>query len=230
MGELCSPIFIQINLYMSEKKTLPKKAIEKKPFNLNDFKKNNQMDTTVKMKELTWIPLSDSFFEALKIPGIPRGYFTSFRGFSNTGKSTAIYEAVAGAQKIGDLPVIIDTETNWDWEHARNIGVQFEEVADEETGEIIDYVGDFIFLQSEDLVERYACLDYSNGKMGNKPLRDEPVIEDIARLMSDLLDAQQADELPRNLLFLWDSVGSINGFKSATSKSSMECWVYGSCI
>jgi hypothetical protein len=205
-----------------------KKGIEKKPFNLNDFKKNNQMDTAVKMKELTWIPLSDAFFEALKIPGIPRGYFTSFRGYSNTGKSTAIYEAVAGAQKIGDLPIIIDTETNWDWEHAKNIGVQFEEVVDEETGEIIDYVGDFLFFQSEDLVERYSCLDYSNGKMGTKALRDEPVIEDIARLMTELLDAQQADELPRDLVFLWDSVGSINGFKSVMSKSSNNQWNAGS--
>ena len=213
---------------MSENKKLPKKAIEKQNFNLNDFKKNNNMDTTVKMKELTWIPLSESFFEALKIPGIPRGYFTSFRGFSNTGKSTAMYEAVSGAQKIGDLPVIIDTETNWNWEHAKNIGVQFEEVYDEETGEIINYVGDFLFFQSDDLVERYSCLDYSNGKMGTKALRDEPVIEDVARLITDLLDAQQDGQLPRNLLFLWDSVGSINGFKSATSKSSNNQWNAGS--
>ena len=52
---------------MSENKKLPKKTIDKGSFNLNDFKKKNGMDTTVKMKELTWIPLSDSFFEALKI-------------------------------------------------------------------------------------------------------------------------------------------------------------------
>ena len=222
------PFFTKKKINMSEKKTLPKKTIDKGSFNLTDFKKKNGMDTTVKMKELTWIPLSDSFFEALKIPGLPRGYFTSFRGYSNTGKSTAIYEAVAGAQKIGDLPIIIDTETNWDWEHAKNIGVKFEEVVDEETGEIIDYVGDFLFFQSDDLVERYASLDYSNGKMGTKPLRDEPVIEDVARLMTDLLDAQQDGQLPRNLCFLWDSVGSINGFKSATSKSSNNQWNAGS--
>jgi hypothetical protein len=186
------------------------------------------MDITVKEKDLTWIPMSDSFHEALKIPGLARGYFTSFRGYSNTGKSTAIYEAVAGAQKIGDLPVIMETEGNWSWEHARNIGVQFEEIADPETGEIIDYEGDFIFMNGDDLMNRYQCVDYSNGKEGTKPLRSEPVIEDIARFMTDLLDAQAEGDLPRNLCFLWDSVGSINGYKSVMSKSNNNQWNAGS--
>ena len=91
----------------------PKKPIKKKPFDNKAFKKNNGLDIVVKEKELSWIPLSDAFHEALKIPGLARGYFTSFRGYSNTGKSTAIYEAVAGAQKVGDLPVIMETEGNW---------------------------------------------------------------------------------------------------------------------
>ena len=209
-------------------KTTPKKPIDKKSFNLTDFKKKHGLDAVVKEKEVTWIPLSDSFHEALKIPGLARGYMTSFRGFSNTGKSTAIYESAAGAQKIGDLPVIIDTEGNWSWEHARNIGVQFEEIVDEETGEIIDYAGDFIFLNGDDLLNKYKCFDYSNGKEGTKALRSEPVIEDVARLITDLLDAQEAGDLPRNLCFLWDSVGSINGFKSVTSKSNNNQWNAGS--
>ena len=199
---------------MNMAKKAPKKSIGKKNFDLSSFKKTNGMDITVKEKDLTWIPMSDSFHEALKIPGLARGYFTSFRGYSNTGKSTAIYEAVAGAQKIGDLPVIIETESNWSWEHAKNIGVKFEEVIDEETGEIIDYEGDFIFMNSDDLLQRYKFVDYSNGKEGTKQLRGEPVIEDVARIISDLLDAQEDGDLPRNLCFLWDSVGSINGFKS----------------
>jgi hypothetical protein len=209
-------------------KKAPKKSIEKKNFDLSSFKKTNGMDITVKEKDLTWIPLSDSFHEALKIPGLARGYFTSFRGYSNTGKSTAIYEAVAGAQKIGDLPVIMETEGNWSWEHARNIGVQFEEVVDEETGEIIDYKGDFIFLSGDDLLKRYQNVDYSNGKVGTKPLRFEPIIEDVARLMTELLDAQEVGDLDRNLCFLWDSVGSLNGFQSVMSKSSNNQWNAGS--
>lgn len=213
---------------MSMTKKVPKKTIEKKNFDLSSFKKKNGLDVTVKEKDLSWIPMSDAFHEALKIPGLARGYFTSFRGFSNTGKSTAIYEAVAGAQKIGDLPVIIETEINWSWEHARNIGVEFQEVVDEETGEIIDYQGDFIFVNSDDLLSRYQNFDYSNGKEGSKPLRSEPVIEDVARFITDLLDAQEAGELNRNLCFLWDSVGSINGFKSVMSKSSNNQWNAGS--
>tara|TARA_Y100000389_G_scaffold101490_1_gene98288 strand:- start:5017 stop:6123 length:1107 start_codon:yes stop_codon:yes gene_type:complete len=213
---------------MNMAKKAPKKSIEKKSFDLSSFKKTNGMDITVKEKDLTWIPMSDSFHEALKIPGLARGYFTSFRGYSNTGKSTAIYEAAAGAQKIGDLPVIIETESNWSWEHAKNIGVQFEEVVDEETGEIIDYEGDFIFMNSDDLLQRYKCVDYSNGKEGTKQLRGEPVIEDVARIISDLLDAQEDGDLPRNLCFLWDSVGSINGFKSVMSKSNNNQWNAGS--
>jgi len=213
---------------MSMAKKAPKKPGDKKSFDLSSFKKHNGMDITVKEKDDTWIPLSESFHEALKVPGLPRGYFTSFRGYSNTGKSTAMYEAVAGAQKIGDLPVIMETEGNWSWEHARNIGVEFEEIVDEETGEIIDYEGDFIFMNGDDLLQRYQCVDYSNGKEGTKPLRGEPVIEDIARFMTDLLDAQDAGDLPRNLCFLWDSVGSINGFKSVMSKSNNNQWNAGS--
>lgn len=209
-------------------KKTPKKPVSKGNFNINNFKNNNGFDITIKEKDLTWIPLSDAFHEALKLPGIPRGYFTSFRGYSNTGKSTAIYEAVVGAQQIGDLPVIIETEGNWSWEHAKNIGVQFEEVVDEETGEIIDYRGDFIFMNGDDLLQRYQCFDYSTGKEGTKPLRGEPIIEDVARLMTDLLDLQHNGDLPRNLCFLWDSVGSINGFKSVMSKSSNNQWNAGS--
>lgn len=210
------------------KKRVKKETVNKANFDLSKFKKNNGMNTTTKEKELSWIPLSESFYDALKLPGIPRGYFTSFRGFSNTGKSTAIYEAVAGAQKIGDLPIIIDTETNWNWEHARNIGVEFKEIVDENTGEIIDYEGDFLFFQSKDLLDRYSTYDYNSSKETSKPLRGEPVIEDVAMLMTELLDAQMEGNLPRNLLFLWDSVGSINGFKSATAKASNNQWNAGS--
>ena len=206
----------------------PPKKLPNKKFDLSKFKKDKGFNTVVKEKELTWIPLSDAFHEALKIPGLARGYFTSFRGFSNTGKSTAIYEAVAGAQKIGDLPVIIETEGNWSWEHARYVGVQFEEVVDESTGEVIDYEGDFLFMNGDDLLNKYKFIDYSNSKEGTKALRGEPVIEDVARLMTELLDMQDEGDLDRNLCFLWDSVGSINGFKSVMSKSNNNQWNAGS--
>jgi hypothetical protein len=201
-----------------------KASIEKKEFDLGAFKKSNGLNPTIKDKELTWIPLSDAFHEAVKIPGIARGYMTSFRGYSNTGKSTAMYEAVVGCQKIGDLAVIIETEGNWNWEHARNIGVKFNEVVDEETGEIIDYEGDFIFMSGDDLFEKYKFFNYSDGKTASKPLRGEPLIDDVAKFITEILDMQDAGNLPRNLCFLWDSVGSLNGFKMVSSNASNNMW------
>lgn len=208
-------------------KIVKKTGIEKKSFNLNDFKQKNSINGINKEKELTWVPLSESFHEALNLPGFPRGYNTLFRGYSNTGKSTAIYEGVAGAQKIGDLPIIIETEGNWNWEHAKNIGVKFNEVIDEETGEIIDYEGDFILFRGDDLVNRYGKYDYSASKEVSKVLRDEPVIEDVQRLIDEFLEYQREGDLPRNLVFFWDSIGSLNCFKSVMSKSSNNQWNAG---
>lgn len=204
----------------------PTKGIEKKEFNLNDFKKNQGLDFQIKERDLAWIPLSEAFHEAVKVPGIPIGYFTSFRGYSNTGKSTAMYEGVAGCQKLGILPIIYETEGNWNWDHAKKIGVQFEEVVDEETGEI-NYEGDFIFLQGADLVKMYANYDHQHSKMTTKALRYEPVVEDIAYHMNSMMDLQQEDKLPMDIAFFWDSVGSINCFKGATSKTTNNQWTAG---
>lgn len=203
-----------------------KNTIEKKEFNLDDFKKQSGLNFSVKEKELQWIPLSEAFHDAVKVPGIPIGYFTSFRGYSNTGKSTAIYEAVAGCQKIGVLPIIYETEGNWNWQHAKNIGVEFEEFYDEETNDT-NYRGDFIFMQGTDLLRLYANYDHQHSKMTTKPLRYEPVVEDISFHMSTMLDAQQEGRLPRHICFLWDSVGSINCFKGATSKTTNNQWTAG---
>jgi len=204
-----------------------KKMIPKKEFDIDSFKSEEGLDYTIKDKELQWIPLSPAFHEAVKVPGIPMGYFTSFRGFSNTGKSTAIYEAVVGCQQIGALPVIFETEGNWNWEHARNIGVEYEEIADPDTGEVINYKGDFIFLQGSDLLKKYQNYDHQHSKMGTKALRYEPVVEDISTYMHYLLDKQQEGALPRDIVFLWDSVGSMNCFKGATSKTSNNQWTAG---
>lgn len=202
-------------------------VVEKKVFNLSDFKKKFNLNHSVKDQDLTWIPLSKSYHEALGIPGFARGYVQIVRGYSNTGKSTAIYEGVAGAQKIGDFPVIIETEGNWNWEHARNIGVKFTEVVDEATGEIVDYEGDFLLFKGGDLLREYGKYDYSTSKEGTKFLRTEPVIEDVSRLIDDLLEAQINGDFPRNIAFFWDSIGTLNCFKSVMSKSSNNQWNAG---
>lgn len=212
-------------------RTPNKKSISKSEFNIDDFKKKKGIgqENRVKDKELSWLPLSKAFHDALNIPGVPRGYVSLFRGFSNTGKSTAIYEAVRACQRsnTNDLPVVIDTEGNFDWGHAKNIGVEFEEVVDEETGEVVDYSGDFIFVDGKQLKEMYKYFDYKEGKEKNKPLRNVPVIEDVARFISDLLDSQEEGELPRNLCFLWDSIGSLDSYECVMSKTTNNMWNAG---
>jgi hypothetical protein len=204
----------------------PKKPIDKAPFDPDDFRANEGLDRDVRNKELSWIPLSEAYQEVTGVPGIPKGYFSSFRGYSNTGKSTAIYEGVAGAQKIGDFPVIFETEGNWNWEHAKNCGVQFEEVVDEETGEI-KQKGNFMFMSGDDLLKKYEKYDYSTSKEGTKRLRHEVVIEDISRFMNYILDKQDEGVITRDITFFWDSVGSVNCFKGAMSNSSNNQWTAG---
>jgi hypothetical protein len=203
-----------------------KKKIDKPAFDIDAYKESKGLDKITPDRELSWIPLSEAFHDAVKVPGIPIGYFTSFRGYSNTGKSTAIYEAVVGCQQLGILPIIFDTEGNWNWEHARNIGVKFEEIVDTDTGEI-KMKGDFIFLQGVDLLNMYKNYDHQHSKMGTKPLRFEPVVEDISTYMHEILNDQQNDILQRDVAFFWDSVGSMNCFKGSISKTTNNQWTAG---
>jgi recA bacterial DNA recombination protein len=201
----------------------PEKKIQKQTFNIKDYKESKGLTRKIKNKELSWIPLSGAFQEALGIPGIPRGYTTLSRGYTNTGKSTSIYEAIVGAQKIGDLPIIFDTENNFNWEHARMIGMQFEDVIDEETGELT-HEGDFIFLNGRALLDLYSLWDYDEAKEKSEPVRNEPVIEDIARFIDEIMDDQEAGKIQRSCAFFWDSIGSLDCFKSVKSKSKNNMW------
>ena len=45
------------------------------------------------------------------------------------------------------------------------------------------------------------------------------VLEDIAYIINDFLDKQERGELPVELLFIWDSVGSVVSWKTYQSKS-----------
>ena len=156
-------------------------------FNLDKFKQSkNLSSTSVKFKEQKWIPLSSAFQDALHIPGIPMGHISLLRGHSDTGKTTALLEAAVNAQKMGILPVFIITEMKWNWDHAREMGLQFEEVADQD-GVVVDYKGFFMYIDREKL----TC------------------IEDVSAFILDMLDEQKKGNLPYNLCFFWDSVGSI---------------------
>jgi hypothetical protein len=206
-----------------------KKPIEKKAFDNAALKKTVGLgDQVAKEKELSWIPFKNTFHDAVGLPGVPRGYTTQFRGFSDVGKSTGIYEAVAGAQKLGDFVVIYDTEGSFSWEHAKLVGFKFNEVVDEETGEIIDWVGDdFIYYGGMDLLTAYQNFDYKSGKMTTSPQRYVPVVEDIARSMNELMDLQAKGELPFNITFVWDSIGSIGCYEGAVSNTNNNQWTAG---
>jgi hypothetical protein len=97
------------------------------------------------------------------------GHIVLLRGHSDTGKTTALIEAAVSAQKRGILPVFIITEMKWSWEHANKWGLEVNEVVDKETGEILDYNGNFIYVDRETINS----------------------IEDVAGFILDLLDEQK---------------------------------------
>lgn len=207
-------------------KKAPRKKIKKEEFDLDAVMAENGFDGIVKDKPLEWIPLSSAFHEATGLPGIPKGYVTLFRGFSNTGKSTGMYEGIKGCQKLGILPVIIDTENNFAWDYAKTVGIEFEEVVDKETGEIINYKGEFLYVNTTTLKNKYGKFDYSDGKW-KKENRGKAVLEDVAHLINDLEELQTEGKLDRELCFFWDSIGSINCFKSFKSKTNNNMWNAG---
>ena len=210
-----------------KRKAPSKTPIAQPDFNLDSFKKDNGLnEDKAKDKPLDWIPLSDDFYKETGLPGIPKGFLTLFRGFTNTGKSTAVYEGTIGCQKLGILPVIIDTENAWNWEHAREMGVQFEDVLDENTGEVINYKGFFIYVNNDTLLTKYGNWNYQEAKKV-KECRTEAAIEDCARYVDELLDLQANGKLNYELCFFWDSIGTLRAFQSIESKSNNNMWAAG---
>ena len=180
------------------------KAIQS-AFSLDKFKENKGLSTNVKFKDQKWIPFSAALQEALSIPGIPMGHIAMVRGKSNTGKSTMTIETAVNAQKMGVLPVLIITEMKHDWNHWKMMGFDIEDVVDESTGEIIDQTGFFIYRDRSTLNS----------------------IEDIASFIIDLLTEQKKGNLPYDLLFIWDSVGSIACDMSIEKGSNNPMWNAG---
>ena len=176
-----------------------------KTFDLSAFKKSKFLDQSVKFKPQRWIQLSKAFQDVISLPGIPMGHITLLRGHSDTGKTTAMLEAAVAAQKMGVLPVFIITEMKWNWEHAIQMGFEMEPIVDEATGEIIDYKGFFLYVDRGSL----------------------NTIEDVAAFIADLLNEQAQGKLPFNLLFLWDSVGSIPCRLSVESNKNNNEWNAG---
>ena len=201
--------------------TQPLKKKEPKRFDIKDFKKNLKLPTTAD-KPMEWFVMPKGFTDALSLPGIPKGYFTGCCGWNSTGKSTLKNCLIASAQKQGVLPVLFETESNFDFQYAINCGMDATPImgVDEETGEekVIDYDGNFILFNNEAICEYCGDMDYST--MTRKSTkRKVAVVEDIAYIINDLLDKQETGELPVELLFIWDSVGSVSSWKSYSSKA-----------
>ena len=178
----------------------------RKSFSLAKFKEKKGFGAeNAKYKEQTWIPLSKGWQEATGLPGIPQGHITILRGHSDTGKTTSLLECSVACQKMGILPVLIITEVKFDWQFARSVGFQYEEVVDEETGEVTGYDGFFLYAD--------------RGTLGT--------IEDVASYIADLLDEQAKGNLPYDICFLWDSVGSVPCRMSVESKGNNAQWNAG---
>ena len=214
---------------------MAKQPLKKKDvpaFSVRGFKKEVLGEGVSKVadKELEWIIMPKAYQDATKLPGIPMGRTVSIRGWSDTGKSTLKNCAIASAMRQGILPVIFETEGNFDFQYAKDCGMDIEPVygPDPETGEetIIDWDGEYILFTPRKICEYCGDMDYSQGKRVTKR-RTVPVIEDITYVMRDFLDKQDNGELPVPILFIWDSVGSVLSWRSLTSKVSNAQWDAG---
>ena len=174
-------------------------------FSLDAFKEKKGLKQNIKFKDQEWIPLSQAFQDVTSIPGIPKGHIVLLRGHSDTGKTTALLEAAVSAQNRKILPVFIITEMKWSWDFAKQLGLKLQEVKDKKTGEVIDYKGNFIYVDRETINS----------------------IEDVAALILDLIDEQKKGNLPYDLLFLWDSIGSVPCEMSIKSNKNNNEWNAG---
>lgn len=143
-----------------------------------------QYSNVAKYKPDRFFDLGEVFADATGVPGPAMGHISMFLGHSDTGKTTALLSAAVDAQKKEILPVFIITEQKFDFGHARIMGFEFDEIVDESTGEITRE-GFFLF---------------------NNQFQ---YIEQITDYMNHLLDEQAKGKIPYDLLFLWDSVGSV---------------------
>jgi hypothetical protein len=85
------------------------------------------------------------------------------------------------------------------------MGFQLQEIPDEQTGEVIDYKGFFIYIDRSSLNS----------------------IEDVASFIMDILNEQASGKLPYDLCFLWDSIGSIPCAMSIEQNNNNPMWNAG---
>lgn len=173
-----------------------RKPTVKKKFSLDEYKKKQNLED-VKDKPLRWIDISPAMKEATGLPGFPVGYVSLARGFSNTGKTTALCEALVASQKMGILPIIIDTENNIGRERLTKMGFDWD------SGFYLEVDNDYL-------------LEHFGKKQDSK--RNEASIEDMANCINFFLDEQSAGNLPYDLLFGIDSLGSLDCIRTINAQ------------
>lgn len=170
---------------------MAKRSLKKKEFSLKDFKsKVNGED--IPNKPLEWYKVSKAVKDATGLDGIPKGYVSLFRGYSNTGKSTLLCETIVSAQKSGDFVIIIDTENNLGRERLKSMG--------------FDWDGNVLYIDNEYLLENYGKLQDKN--------RTQASIEDLAKCIEHFMELQVNEDLPFNILFAIDSIGTLDCIKT----------------
>lgn len=140
---------------------------------------SSKFGSKTKYKKERFIDCGEVFQKATGLPGPAMGHLNVFLGHSDTGKTTALIKSAMWCQENDVLPVFVITEKKWDFKHAKLMGFDCEE---ESPG---DWKGFFIFKD------------------------DFEYIEQITDYMNEVLDAQSKGEIPKDICFLWDSVGSI---------------------
>ena len=139
----------------------------------------SKFSSKTKYKPESFYNCGEAFMEASGLPGPVMGGINMFLGHSNSSKTTAMILAAADAQRKGHLPVFIITEKKWNWEHAVELGLEATKNEEEE------WEGMFIFNDSFEYIEQ------------------------ATEFINEIINAQEKGDIPYNILFLWDSIGSI---------------------
>lgn len=172
-----------------------RKPTAKKTFSLDDFKKKIGGEN-IPDRPLDWIRLSGAVEQATGLPGFPKGYVSLARGYSNTGKSTAICEGIVSAQKMGDFVIIIDTENNLGVDRLERMG--------------FDWSVNNLLIDNEFILTNF-------GKKQDKD-RKEASIEDLAKCIYYFIDLQESGELPFDITIAIDSIGTLNCIKTINAQ------------
>jgi hypothetical protein len=185
---------------------MPKKPLKKKNTDFSSIRK--KYSTSDKYKEQKYFDCGEAFQKATGMPGPAMGQINMFLGHSDTGKTTAMIEAAVDAQKKGVLPVFIITEQKWSFEHAKTMGLETEYVED---GDEAYWDGFLLYKLGFDYIEQ--AFDY----------------------VREIITAQDNGEIPHDILFLWDSIGTIpcemsfngKGGNQHTARIISEKWGMG---